>query len=82
LSNCDKKSILLKCRIATYNTKEAKYLREFGIFLKNLDGFYRGESQYELDDSIFSIGIGIDVKHKNWNWNFHGKHELELKRKT
>jgi hypothetical protein len=42
----------------------------------------RGESQYELDDNIFSIGIGIDVKHANWN--LHGKHELELKliRKT
>jgi hypothetical protein len=40
----------------------------------------RGESQYELDDNIFSIGIGIDVKHTNRN--LHGKHELELIRET
>jgi hypothetical protein len=47
-------------------------------------GKNRGESQYELDDNIFSIGIGIDVKHTNWNLNLHGKHELELElqRKT
>jgi hypothetical protein len=35
-----------------------------------------------LDDNIFSIEIGIDVKLTNWNWNLHGKHELELIRKT
>jgi hypothetical protein len=40
----------------------------------------RGESQYDLDDNIFSIEIGIDVKHTNWN--LHEKHELELIRKT
>jgi hypothetical protein len=32
----------------------------------------RGESQYELDDNIFSIEIGIDVKHINGKLNFHG----------
>jgi hypothetical protein len=44
----------------------------------------RGESQYELDDNFFSVGIGIDVKNTNWNWNLHGKHELKLEliRKT
>jgi hypothetical protein len=31
----------------------------------------RGESQYELDNNIFSIGIGIDVKNTNWNWNWN-----------
>jgi hypothetical protein len=48
--------------------------------LKNMR-VQRGESQYELDDNFFSIGIGIDVKHTNWNWNLHGKHELELELK-
>jgi hypothetical protein len=47
---------------------------------KKNGGKMQGESQYELDDNIFSIGIGIDVK--NTNWNSHGKHELELIRKT
>jgi hypothetical protein len=51
------------------------------MFFLNLNQ-NRGESQYELVDNIFSIGIGIDVKHTNWN--LHGKRELEweLKRKT